>query len=143
MDRKQIIMNFSVPPSIEDLQVIATEALELLPEELVEFCEEVTVEIEEFPDEATESELDLDDPYDLLALYRSGKQISPGVERRTADSDDVLILYRRPILDLWCETGEDLNTTVRQVMIEEIGRTFEFSDSEIEEMIRRHFQGLL
>ncbi len=143
MDRKQIIMNFSYPPSIEDMEVIALEALENLPEELLEFCEDLGVLVEDFPDEATESELDLDDPYDLLAVYKSGKEISPGVEKLTAKEDDVLILYRRPILDLWCETGDDLNVTVRQVMIEEVGRHFEFSDHEIDEMIRRHYQALI
>lgn len=125
------------------MEVIALEALENLPEELLEFCEDLGVLVEDFPDEATESELDLDDPYDLLAVYKSGKEISPGVEKLTAKEDDVLILYRRPILDLWCETGDDLNVTVRQVMIEEVGRHFEFSDHEIDEMIRRHYQALI
>ncbi len=143
MDRRQIIMNFSHPPCIEDMEVIAIDALENLPEELMEFCDELGVLIEDFPDEAAEAELDLDDPYDLLAVYKSGKEISPGVERLTASEDDILILFRRPILDLWCETGDDLCVTIRQVMVEEIGRHFNFSDQEIDEMIRRHYQALL
>ncbi len=143
MDNRQIIMNFSVPPSGDDLNVIAEDSLENFPEELMEFCDGLAIILEELPDEALESELDLDDPYELLALYRSGKEISPGVEKKTANDDDVLILFRRPILDLWIETGEDLNVTVRQVMIEELGRNFEFSDDEIEEMSRRHYQGML
>ncbi len=142
MDRRQIIMNFSVPPSLEDIEYIAADARENLPEELLEFCEETDIVVEDFPDSATEAELELDDPYDLLALYKSGREISPGVERKTAGDSDTLVLYRRPMLDLWCESGEDLSAVVRQVMIEEIGRSFDFSDSEIEEMLRRHYQGM-
>lgn len=142
MDTKQIIMNFTVPPSLEDLEVIADSALEHLPEELAEFCDSLSIVVEEFPDELTEDEQELEDSYELLALFKSGREISPGVERTTANDDDVLILYRRPILDVWCEEGEDLSTLVRTVIVEEIGRNFDFSEDEIEEMSERHYQGM-
>lgn len=143
MDTKQIIMNYSRPPSIEDMVVIAGEILDQLPEEILEFCEGLAIRVEDFPDESTEQEVDLEDPYDLLALYRSGKEISPGVQKKTANDDDLLILFRRPILDMWCESGDDLPGLIRQVMIEELGRHFDFSDDEIDEMSARHFQGML
>ena len=143
MERDQIIMSFSVPPSAEDLEVIAKGVLETLPEELLEFCEGMAVQVEDFPDEAIQQELDLDDPYDLLALYRSGSEIAPGVTKKTANDDDQLLIFRRPLLDAWCETQEDLNALIRQVMIEEIGQNFDFSEEEIEEMAARHFQGVL
>lgn len=143
MDAKQIIMNYSLPPSCEDIEVIAGEILETLPVELIEFCDGVAIKAEEFPDESTEQELDLEDPYDLLALYRSGREISPGVEKKTANDDDILILYRRPVLDMWCESSEDLAALIRQIMIEELGRHFDFSEDEIEDMSRRHYQGML
>lgn len=142
-EARTIIMNFAAPPSLDDIQILGQEALNLMPEELLEHCEEALIVVEDFPDEATEQELDLDDPYDLLALYRSGREISPGVERKTSNDDDVLTLYRRPILDLWCENCDNLTHLVRQIMIEEIGRYFEFSDDDIEEMVSRHYQGLL
>ena len=142
-DRHQIIMNFSAPPSGDDLLGIATTHLETLPEELLEKCNDLQVRIEEFPDTATEQEMDLSDPYDLLALYRAGSQILPGVMRKTSSADDVLVIYRRPVLDMWCETGEDLNHLIRQVMIGELGEAFEFAEDQIEEMIARHYQGML
>lgn len=79
----------------------------------------------------------------MLALYRSGSEIAPGVTRKTANDDDQLLIFRRPLLDAWCETQEDLNTLIRQVMIEEIAQNFDFSEDEIEEMAARHFQGVL
>ena len=143
MGSKRIIMNYTVPPSLDDLDVMAASVLETLPEELQEFCDGIALIIEDFPDETLEQELDLDDPYDLLALYRSGREISPGIESKSANDDDALILFRRSILDMWCESGEDLNAVLRQVMIEELGKNFDFSDDEIEEMAERHYQGML
>lgn len=140
---KQIIMNFTVPPSSDDFEVMADEAREMLPEELAEFSDDLAITIEDFADEVTEQDLDLDDPYELLALYKSGKEISPGVERKSANDDDVLVLYRRPILDMWCESGDDLGSLIRHVMIEELGRHFNFSDDEISDMAERHYQGML
>jgi len=143
MGAKKIIMNYSAPPSIDDLEVMAASSVEGLPEELLEFCDGLALVVEEFPDEALEQELELEDPYELMALYRSGKEISPGVEKKTANDDDVLILFRRPLLDMWCEAGDDLGGLLRQVVIEELGKHFDFSDDEIEEMAGRHFQGML
>lgn len=132
-----------MPPSMDDLEVMAGEIIETLPEELAEFSDSMAVQIEDMADEALEQELDLNDAFDLLALYRSGKEISPGVEKKTANDDDLLIVFRRPVLDLWCETGEDLTHILRQTMIEEIGRNFDFSTDEIDEMTERHYQGML
>lgn len=143
MDQQRIIMNFSVPPSAEDLLVMAQEIFETLPEEIMEFCDALSIDIEEFPDETTIGELELDDAYELLAVYQSGREISPGVESKVANDDDVLMLYRRPILDCWCDSGEDLGTVIREVMIEELGSRFDFSEKDIEEMMARHHQGML
>ncbi|MEM6811528.1 MAG: metallopeptidase family protein [Pseudomonadota bacterium] len=140
---QQIIMNFSVPPSIDDLTVIATAQLQNMPDEFSEHIEDLVIHIEDMPDEVTESDLELEDPYELLALYKAGKELSPGVEKKVANDDDVLILYRRPILDLWCENCEDLTQIVRDAMIEEIGNHFDFSEDDIDDMTSRHYQGML
>lgn len=143
MSQQDIIMNFTVPPSADDLITIAEEAMDNMPEELMEFCDSLNIQVEELADEALENDLDLEDPYELVALYRSGSQISPGVQKKVANDDDLIILFRRPLLDLWCETGDDLNDIVRQVMIEELGQNFDFSEDEIDEMTQRHHQGML
>jgi len=45
-------------------------------------------------------------------------------------------------LDLWCETGEDLSGLLREVVIEEISRAFDYSEDDIIEMMGRHHQGM-
>ena len=143
MNQKRIIMNFTVPPSLADFEEIAADLLSDMPDELSEFCDDLVIEIEDFPDDATQSDYDLEDVYELLGLYKSGSQVSPGVERKQADGEDVLILYRRPILDMWCENGEDLAGIIREVMIEEIAKAHDFDGDEIDEMTARHYQGML
>ena len=128
---------------MEDIEIMVGNVMEQLPSELDTHCENLSIVVEEFVDEVTESELDVDDPFDLLALYKSGKEISPGIMKKLANDDDVLFIYRRPILDMWCETGDDLFSVLHSVIVEELGRSFEFSDDDIEEMTKRHHQGML
>lgn len=143
MSGQHIIMNFTRPPGLDDLHIIVNDLLPNLPDELLEHVADLAIQIEEFPDEALEQEFDLDDPFDLPILYRSGKEISPGVEKKSANDDHLLILFRRPILDFWCETHEELSSVVRQLLIEELGRVFDFADDDVEDMMARHYQGLL
>lgn len=143
MNQQSVVMNFSAPPSLEDIDTIAKEVLDSLPEEILEFCDGLSLQIEDMPDDVTQKDLELEDPYEILALFRSGKELSPGVESKVANDEDILILYRRPLLDVWGETGEDLTQVVREALIEELGNNFEFSEDEIEEMTRRHYQGML
>ena len=143
MTAQHIVMNFATPPSIEDLQVIAHEIIETLPDELLEYTEKLALEIEEFPDEAVEQEHNIEDPFEMLVLFRNGKELYPGVERKNSKDEDILILFRRPILDMWCESCDDLFGLMRQIMIEELGRAHELHDQDISDMISRHYQRLL
>ena len=79
----------------------------------------------------------------MVTLFRSGSQIAPGVKSKVANDDDVLVLYRRALLDMWCDTGDDLNSLVRQVMIEELAQNFEFSEDDISAFARQPHQGVL
>ena len=75
--------------------------------------------------------MQLASPFDLLGLYQ-GVSLA---EKSSADAPqdlDRIFLYRRPILDYWCETGEDLAHVVRRVLIHEIGHHFGLSDDDME-----------
>jgi predicted Zn-dependent protease with MMP-like domain len=47
---------------------------------------------------------------------------------------NMIFLYRRPILDYWCDSGEDLAHVVRHVLIHEIGHHFGFSDADMDRL---------
>lgn len=145
MSNQQIIMNYTLPPSYDDLQVLTRGILDNLPEEIQDKCgeDDIDIQIEDMVDETQEQELGLEDPFDLTVQFKSNKEIAPGVQRKTTSGNHVMVLYRRAILDAWCDLGDDLTTLLRQMIIEEMGRHFEISDDDIDEMIQRHHQGLL
>jgi predicted Zn-dependent protease with MMP-like domain len=93
----------------------------------------VVLRVEEFPDAETEAEMELESPFDLLGLYR-GTALPHKSVTSTAAAIDMIFLYRRPILDYWCETGEELSHIVRHLMIHEIGHHFGFSDDDMDRL---------
>ena len=120
-----------LPPSLGDLETMADEAWASLPAKFRRMAEGVVIRIEEFPDEETEKEMGLDSPFDILGLYR-GVDLA---RRSVADpprEPAMVFLYRRPILDYWCETGEELRHIVRHVLIHEIGHHFGLSDDDMD-----------
>ena len=49
----------------------------------------------------------------------------------------MIFLYRRALLDYWCETDEPLADIVRNTLIHEIGHHFGYSDDDMEHRVRR------
>jgi len=120
-----------VPPSLADLEALAERGLATIPAALKRHLGRVVIRVEEFPDAETEQEMELDSPFDILGLYRGVALPRKSVMDARAEPD-IIFLYRRPILDYWCETGEDLYDLVRHVLIHEIGHHFGFSDDDME-----------
>ena len=118
-------------PSLADIEALAREALTTLPAKLKARLNEVVIRAEEFPDHETEREMGLESPFDLLGLYR-GVSLDKRSVMDTASDLDMIFLYRRPLLDYWCESGEPLGRVVRHVLIHEIGHHFGFSDADME-----------
>jgi len=118
-------------PTLADLEQVAAAALETVPVELRRFVVDVLIRVEEFPDEETCEEMELESPFDLLGLYR-GRALPFQSVWDVRTQLDMIFLYRRPILDYWCETGETLTDVVRHVLIHEIGHHFGFSDEDME-----------
>ena len=119
------------PPTLADIEDLANRALGTIPDRLKKHLGAVLIRVEEFPDEETEEAMELDSPFDILGLYRGVALPHKSVSDPRADVD-MIFLIRRPILDYWCETGEDLGLVVRHVLIHEIGHHFGFSDEDME-----------
>lgn len=120
-----------LPPTIGDLQALAESAFREIPDALARHVEGVAILIEDFPDEEVAQEMGLGSPFDLLGLY-SGVSIDHKSVNDAPEDLDRIFLFRRPILDYWCETGEDLAHVVRHVLIHEIGHHFGLSDEDME-----------
>lgn len=120
-----------IAPDLADIEAMAREALSAIPDELRRHTNGVLIRVEDFPDLATEREMGLATPFDLMGLYR-GVPLNGRSVGVTPNDLDIIFLYRRPLLDFWCETGEDLFDLVRHVLIHEIGHHFGFSDEDME-----------
>lgn len=137
LGRKDIQMNFSRAPTADDLLQMALIHYDALPPVLAARCEDLILKVEEFPDETMEADLALDDPYDLLCLYKSARDVTPGVRRKIAQGDDILIFYRRPILDMWAETGDDLNSLLQHIMVNEISAQFDMATGDNDAQVQK------
>ncbi len=124
-----------LPPTLDRIEALAREAYAAIPAELARHAGDVVIRVEDFPDAETEREMGLESPYDLLGLYR-GVPLGHKSTGFTPQSVDMVFLYRRPLLDYWCETEEDLAGLIRHVLIHEIGHHFGFSDDDMERIER-------
>ena len=124
---------FTTAPGIDEIESLAADAFTTIPAELRRHVGDVVIRVEDFPDAETEEEMELDSPFDLLGLYRGVALPHQGVGDVRSDID-MIFLYRRPLLDYWCDSGEDLAHLVRHVLIHEIGHHFGFSDEDMESL---------
>lgn len=115
---------------------MARAALGTIPDALRRHVGDVIIRVDDFPDAETEHEMNLESPFDILGLYR-GVSLDRKSVHDTPHDLDMIFLYRRPILDYWCETGEDLNHVIRHVLIHEIGHHFGLSDADMQHIEER------
>lgn len=130
MNRKRIALP-SLMPSVRDMEAMAAEALETIPEPLRRYTDGVIIRVEDFPDPEIRQEMGLESPFDLLGLY-SGVSLDRRSVSDPPRTVDMIFLYRRPILAYQRDTGEDLEHIVRHVLIHEIGHHFGLSDDDME-----------
>lgn len=123
-------------PDLAEIERLAERALATIPPELRRHAANVVLRVEELCDEETMKELDLESPFELSGVYRGVDLLHDSIAV-VRTQPDMVVLYRRPILDEWCETGEDLYWLVRHIVIHEIGHHFGFSDDDMDELLRR------
>ncbi len=123
--------HFGPPPSVEELDSIAREAFAAIPKALRVHAKDVVIRVQDFPDEEILEELECESAFDLLGLYQ-GVDLTRKSVSDTPQQPDMVYLYRRPILDYWCDSEEDLTHVVRHVLIHEIGHHFGYSDDDME-----------
>ena len=122
---------FTRPPSAEEMTEIAEAALAALPAQFLKQLRNVAIRVEEFADEATLREMEIENPFDLTGLYHGVPLIHQSVSDVRA-LPEMIYLYRQPILAEWCESDEELTRLIRHVLIHEIGHHFGYSDEELE-----------
>ncbi len=121
-------------PSLDDFARLAREAFEALPEPFRSLAGEVVIRIDDFADDETLAMMEMKDPFELTGLYY-GVDIGLRDQMGPAAEASRIFLYRRPILDEWCERGDvGLAEIIAHVLIHEIGHHFGLDDDRIDEI---------
>ena len=106
-------------PSRDDLERLSRYLLTLVPVDLKGIADNLLLKVEEFPDDETVEIMALGSNFDLLGLYRKASLPEASVVDIGAMLD-ILHIYRRPLLDYWCESGEALDKILMRVIIHEL-----------------------
>ncbi len=118
-------------PSLTDIQAIAEAEIAAIPEALRRQAGNIAVQVVDFPDPEVCETMELETPFDLLGLYM-GEALTERSISAPSPEPDLVQLYRRPLLDYWCESEAALADVVRYVLIHEIGHHFGYSDDEMD-----------
>ena len=118
-------------PTLADLEALAAEAWDRLPGEFRHLCGDVVIRVEEFALDEVLDTLGIDSPFDLMGLYQ-GVDLARKSVMDTPQGPDMVVLYRRALLDYWAENEETLGDLVTHVLIHEIGHHFGLSDEDME-----------
>lgn len=123
----------ALAPTLDDITDIAEEAFERLPAAFRKLVEDVTIRVQDFPEDEIIASLDAETEFDLLGLF-TGVAISGrlGGDLPAGLLPNMVFLYRRPILDYWAENEETLEAVVTHVLVHEIGHHFGLSDADME-----------
>ena len=117
-------------PDAATIEALARAALARIPSPFAEHLADLVLIVEEFADDETLDAMGIEDPFDLTGLYH-GRPIG---EKSLFDSGglpDRIHLYRRAILDEWCDTGVSLEALVSHIVVHEVGHHFGLSDDDM------------
>ena len=117
-------------PSLDDFARLARRAFDGLPAEFRAAAGEVVFRIDDFADEDILAEFGMEDPFELTGLY-SGRPVGEQSSMISGELPAVIHLFRRPLLDEWCETGVALEDLITHVIVHEVGHHFGFSDEDM------------
>jgi predicted Zn-dependent protease with MMP-like domain len=118
-------------PSLEEIELLAAAAFAGLPAEVRRACGDLGVVVADFAPDDVLDELGIEDPFELTGLYEWIALTERSVMHQPQGPDQVW-LYRRPILDEWCDRGDvTLDDLVRHVLVHEIAHHLGWSDDDI------------
>lgn len=111
---------------------IVSDAVKRLPRRFRQTLKNIAIVVEDWPDQATLDEMEIEPPDTLFGLYR-------GVDLTHRDSSymnvlpDTITIYQGPIEEE-CESLDEMSDLVRDVVAHEIGHYFGLDDSRLEEI---------
>ena len=87
-------MNFTTPPSVDDIEALAVRVLDGLPQSLATHLHGVGITVEDAADDDTLAELGLDAAWELTGLYRGVPLGERSVNDIAREPDLIFLLPR-------------------------------------------------
>jgi predicted Zn-dependent protease with MMP-like domain len=122
------------------MRLLGEKAFAALPAEFRSMSGDVVILVEDFPSDEALDSLGIESEYGLLGLYQ-GVNLVDGGANEALTAPNMVILYRRPILDYWAEYEETLGDIVTHVLVHEIGHHFGLSDDDMAAIEARADEG--
>jgi predicted Zn-dependent protease with MMP-like domain len=119
-------------PSSDDIDALAQAAFERLPDSFRRLADGLVIQVIDFPDDETLKEMGAESEFDLLGLFHGRGLAQRGAVVETGELPNMIWLYRRPLLDFWCDGEDTLDEVVAHVLVHEIGHHFGLSDADME-----------
>ena len=121
---------FDHPPTAEEIEAIARDAIARLPEPFASHLGDVVLQIDDYADDDLLAEMGIDHPLDLTGVYE-GIPIGQRSVDTSGTLPDRIRLFRQAILAEWAEEGEAFEHLVRHILIHEVGHHFGLSDEDM------------
>jgi predicted Zn-dependent protease with MMP-like domain len=118
--------------SDDEFELVVDEAIESIPEGFHRFLEEIAVDVEDMPDEATCRQMRIRDPRSLLGLYHG----TPITQRHVEDPfryPERIVIYKAN-LERMCKTRERMVEQIRKTVLHEIGHHFGLNERQLREL---------
>lgn len=109
-------------PSLEQFEQLVVEALDALPDDMVEGLENVVFLVEEQPPPGD----------DILGVY-DGVALTERGDYGYGELPDRIVVYRQPLIDI-CETLEQLREEIHVTLVHEIAHYYGFDDAQLHEL---------
>ncbi len=131
LQRLAAMRAFGPPPSLSEIEALARDALQRLPEPFAATARDVVLIVSDFAEDEMLADMGIEDPYDLTGLY-VGHPLTERSHDHSGRLPDQVFIYRAPILNEWSEGEDSLEALVAHVLIHEIGHHFGLSDDDID-----------
>jgi len=118
--------------SDEEFEAIVEEAIRSIPAGFDKYLDEIAIDIEPMPDDATCEEMELRDRRSLLGLYRGTPLIDRHVEQPYRYPERIVI-YQRNIERL-CRSKRAMVRQIRKTVLHEIGHHFGLDEHQLREL---------
>jgi predicted Zn-dependent protease with MMP-like domain len=118
-------------PTLAEFEGLAADAYARLPENFRALCENLIIQVADFPTEEVLDLMNVETEFDLLGLFQ-GVGLPFQSTSVPEPLPNMVWLYRRPILDYRAEHEDSLGAIVTHVLVHEIGHHFGLSDADIE-----------